>query len=158
MYAPFVAGKLPDGVNPALVLGPVRNFQAKLFSAWAHAVGQGQPPADIVDLLQAYLSLFPAERGDVIRIFLVTTFAGTVLPGGISRAPADATLAIAQLAGLTEDVVNGRRGLRDALTTNPRPEPPTKAASAPAVGGGTSKKSGLPRAGSGINAPRGARP
>jgi hypothetical protein len=158
MYAPFVAGKLPDGVNPALVLGPVRNFQAKLFSAWAQAIGQGQPPADIVDLLQAYLSLFPAERKDVIRIFLVTTFAGTVLPGGISRAPADATLAITQLAGLTEDVLNGRRGLRDALTKASRPETPSEAAGAPAGSGGTSKKSGHPRPGSGINAPRGARP
>jgi hypothetical protein len=115
MYAPFVAGQLPPGVNPALVLGPVRNFQAKLFSAWGQAVAQGHPPVDLVDLLQAYGQMFPAERADVVRIFLVTTFAATVIPGGFSRAPADATASIAKVAALTEDILADRRGLRDAL-------------------------------------------
>jgi hypothetical protein len=116
MYAPFVAGQLPPGVNPALVLGPVRNFQAKLFSAWAQAVQQGHPPGDLVDLLQAYTKMFPAERPDVVRIFVVTTFAATVIPGGFSRAPADATASIAKVAALTEDILADRRGLRDAVS------------------------------------------
>jgi hypothetical protein len=117
IYAPFVAGQLPAGVNPALVLGPVRNFQAKLFSAWGQAVAEGRPPADIVDLLLAYTKLFPGERSDVVRIFLVTTFAATVIPGGFSRAPADATASIAKVTALTDDILADRRGLRDALGT-----------------------------------------
>jgi hypothetical protein len=115
IYAPFVPAKLPAGVSPAQILGPMRNFQAKLFSAWADAVGKGHAPADIVDLLQVYGEMFPAERAEAVRIFLVTTFAGTVVPGGLSHAPADATATLARLATLTEDVVANRRGLRDAL-------------------------------------------
>ena len=117
MYAPFVTGQLPAGVSPAAVLGPVRNFQAKLLSAWGQAVAQGHPPVDIVDLLQAYGARFPGERADVLRIFLVTTFAATVVPGGISRASADATASIARVTALTDDVLADRRGLRDALGT-----------------------------------------
>ena len=62
---PFVRGPLPEGVSGAAVLGPIRNFQAKLFSAWARAVLGGHPPDDIVDLVEAYGELFPerAQRG-----------------------------------------------------------------------------------------------
>jgi hypothetical protein len=115
IYAPFVPANLPAGVSPAQVLGPIRNFQAKLFTAWADAVGKGRPPTDIVDLLERYMEVFPGERAEVIRIFLTTTFAGTVIPGGLSMAPADATATIARLGTLTDEVVAKKRGLRDAL-------------------------------------------
>ena len=92
-----------------------------------------------------------------MRIFLVTTFAGTVMPGGISRAPADATPAITQLAGLTEDVLDGRRGLRDALTKAARrADRPRARRREPA--GAVAHRNPATAAGSGINAPRGARP
>ena len=128
MYAPFVPANLPAGVSPAQVLGPMRNFQAKLFWAWAGAVGRGLPPQDIIDLLQAYMQVFADERAEVVRIFVVTTFGGTVISGGVSPKPADATAALTKLTAWIEDVVAGRRGLRDALapsadtpTTTPRP-------------------------------------
>ncbi|HEY0705572.1 MAG TPA: hypothetical protein VGG33_02180 [Polyangia bacterium] len=124
MYAPFVSTTLPAGVSPAQVLGPMRNFQAKLFSAWADAVGKGRPPADIVDLVTAYTDVFPNERAEVVRIFLVTTFAGTVIPGGLSTAAADATATLARLTTLTEDVVADKRGLRDALKDAGSPKTP----------------------------------
>lgn len=34
VYAPFVKDRVPEGISPAAVLGPFRNFQAKLLSAW----------------------------------------------------------------------------------------------------------------------------
>lgn len=114
-YAPFVEGSLPEGVSGAAVLGQIRNFNAKLFTAWARAALGGHPPDDIVDLVEAYGEQFPQERAEVLRIFLVTTFAGTVKKGGISRKPEDATAAIAEVGTLIEDVVAVRRSLRDAL-------------------------------------------
>jgi hypothetical protein len=122
LYTPFVAhlGPLPAGVLPAQVLGPVRNFQAKLLSAWGKAVADGHPPRDIVDLITAYGALFPAEKAEVDRIFLATSFGATVIPGGVSRDPAEASRAVARLAELAADLSAGRRGLRDAVTAGQR--------------------------------------
>ena len=54
VYAPFVKDRVPPGVSPAAVLGPFRNFQAKLLWAWGRAVLEGKPPRDIADLVEAY--------------------------------------------------------------------------------------------------------
>ena len=62
VYAPFVKDRVPEGISPAAVLGPFRNFQAKLLSAWARAVLEGKPPRDIADLVDAYGRALPAER------------------------------------------------------------------------------------------------
>jgi len=75
VYAPFVKDRVPEGISPAAVLGPFRNFQAKLLSAWARAVLEGNPPRDIADLVDAYGRALPAERSDIVRIFVVTTLA-----------------------------------------------------------------------------------
>ena len=115
IYTPFVQGPLPEGVSGAMLLGPVRNFNAKLFSAWARAALSGHPPDDIVDLVEAYGELFPQEQKEVLRIFLVTTFAGTVKRGGISRKPEEATAALAEVGSIIDDVVAVKRSLRDAL-------------------------------------------
>jgi hypothetical protein len=115
IYTPFVQGPLPEGVSGAMLLGPVRNFNAKLFSAWARAALSGHPPDDIVDLVEAYGELFPQEQKEVLRIFLVTTFAGTVKRGGISRKPEEATAALAEVGAIIDDVVAVKRSLRDAL-------------------------------------------
>jgi hypothetical protein len=117
IYRPFVREKLPEGISGAQVLGTIRNFNAKLFSAWGQAVLAGRPPADIVDLLEAYGALFPRERKEVLRIFLVTTYAGTMKPGGISRKPEQATAALAEVAALVDAVVAGKRTLRDAAAS-----------------------------------------
>jgi hypothetical protein len=121
LYAPFVPAGLPAGINPAAVLGPVRNFQAKLLSAWGTAVVAGKPPADIVDLVEAYGRLFPEERPELLRIFLVTTFASTMIPGGLSQKPEDATATLARITTLGDEVMAGKRGLRDALTPGTAP-------------------------------------
>jgi hypothetical protein len=114
VYRPFFAERPPRGIPPALFLGAFRNFQAKLISAWSRAVRDGRPPANVVDLVEAYAGAYPAERAEAIRIFLVTTYGATALPEPIDRrAPADTVAA--QLAALTADVLFGRRGLRDAL-------------------------------------------
>jgi hypothetical protein len=115
IYAPFVQGPLPEGVSGAQLLGAVRNFNAKLFTAWARAALGGHPPDDIVDLVEAYGELFPQERREVLRIFLVTTFAGTVKRGGISRKPEEATAAIAEIGAIIEDLLAVKRSLRDGL-------------------------------------------
>jgi hypothetical protein len=115
IYTPFIQGALPEGVSGAQLLGPVRNFNAKLFSAWARAALGGHPPDDIVDLVEAYGELFPQEQKEVLRIFLVTTFAGTVKRGGISRKPEEATAALTEVGAIIDDVVAVKRSLRDAL-------------------------------------------
>jgi hypothetical protein len=118
VYRPFFAERPPRGIPPAIVLGAFRNFQAKLIAAWSGAVRDGRPPANVVDLVEAYASAYPAERAEAIRIFLVTTYGATVLPQAIDRRDAPEIVA-SQLALVTADVLLGRRGLRDAL--GPRP-------------------------------------
>ncbi|MDB4981864.1 MAG: hypothetical protein JWM82_2616, partial [Myxococcales bacterium] len=83
IYAPFVSERVPPGVSPAAVLGPFRNFQAKLLSAWARATLAGTPPKDIVDLVDVYARAMPDERAEAWRIFVVTTFGATVKKGGV---------------------------------------------------------------------------
>jgi len=114
-YAPFASNRFPPGVSPAAVLGTFRNFQAKLLGAWATAVLAGHAPRDVLDLIESYGAAFPAERSEAVRIFLVTTFGATVKAGGISTKPQDSTRALAELTGMTAEVVAGRRSLRDAL-------------------------------------------
>ena len=62
----------PPGVSPAAVLGPFRNFQAKLLSAWGRAVLEGRPPRDIAELVDAYARALPAEKAEVDSHLRVT--------------------------------------------------------------------------------------
>jgi len=112
-YQPY-AGRVPPGVSPAAVLGPFRNFQAKLLGAWADAVQRGHGPKDIAELLELYGAAFPDEKTEALRIFVVTTFAATVEPGGVSTRPEDATRALAAIDAVVTDVAAGRRSLRAA--------------------------------------------
>jgi hypothetical protein len=111
VYGPFVSERVPAGVSPAAVLGPFRNFQAKLIAAWERAAVRGHPPHDIVDLVEAYAATLPAERGEVIRLFVVTTYGATVKPGGVSVG-GDSTASLAELTALAAEVTAGRRPLR----------------------------------------------
>jgi len=114
-YQPFSAGRLPPGVNPAAVLGPFRNFQAKLLAAWADAAQRGRAPRDIAELIEVYGAAFPEEKTEALRIFVVTTFAATVEPGGVSTRPEDASKALAAIDAVVADVAAGRRSLRAAI-------------------------------------------
>lgn len=116
IYAPFISQRVPPGVSPAAVLGPIRNFQVKLLCAWAGAILAGHPPRDLIDLVAAYSDALPAERAEVNRIFVVTTYGSTVKPGGVSPKPADATGALAELTALSAEVTAGRRTLRAGLS------------------------------------------
>lgn len=116
-YAPYVANRMPKGVSPAAILGTFRNFQAKLLGIWASAVLRGKAPMDIVDLIEIYGAEFSAERAEVMRIFVVTTFGGTVKPGGCSMQPQDARQTLAELTTLAAEIGAGRKTLRDALGT-----------------------------------------
>ncbi|MES1207168.1 MAG: hypothetical protein ABUS79_14625, partial [Pseudomonadota bacterium] len=115
IYAPFVGQRVPPGVSPAAVLGPIRNFQVKLLCAWAGAVVAGHPPRDLVDLVTAYADTLPAERADAFRILVVTTYGATVKQGGVSPRAADAETALAELTALAAQVTAGKRSLRAAL-------------------------------------------
>lgn len=114
-YAPFVSQRVPPGVSPAAVLGPIRNFQVKLLCAWAAAILAGHPPHDLVDLITAYGDALPAERAAAYRIFVVTTYGATVKSGGVSPRPGNASAALAELTALSAEVAAGRRALRAAL-------------------------------------------
>jgi hypothetical protein len=111
VYGPFVSERVPTGVSPAAVLGPFRNFQAKLIAAWERAAMRGHPPHDIVDLVEAYAATLPAERAEVIRLFVVTTYGATVKPGGVT-VDADSSASLAELTALAAEVTAGRRPLR----------------------------------------------
>lgn len=114
-YAPYAKNRMPPGISPAAILGPFRNFQAKLLGAWAGAVLRGKAPKDVVDLLESYGAAFPLEKAEVIRIFVVTTFGATVKPGGCSTKPEDAQRTLAELTALSAEIVAGKRTMRDAL-------------------------------------------
>ena len=114
VYRPFLEAAPPRGISPALLLGAFRNFQAKLLAAWGVAVAAGHKPIDVVDLVEAYADAYPRERAEVTRIFLVTTYGATALPEAIRAQDAPEAVA-SELAGLTADVLFGRRGLRDGL-------------------------------------------
>ncbi len=111
IYAPFVSERVPTGVSPAAVLGPFRNFQAKLIAAWGRATMRGHAPHDIAELVEAYAATLPAERSEVIRLFVVTTYGATVKRGGVS-VDADSTASLAELTALAAEVTAGRRPLR----------------------------------------------
>jgi hypothetical protein len=115
VYAPFVSDRVPPGVSPAAVLGPFRNFQAKLLTAWARATLAGTPPRDIADLVEAYARALPAERAEAYRIFVVTTFGATVKLGGVKATGKDALSALPELTTLAAEVAAGRRSSRAAL-------------------------------------------
>ncbi|MES1207400.1 MAG: hypothetical protein ABUS79_15800 [Pseudomonadota bacterium] len=116
VYAPFVTDRIPSGVSPAAVLGPFRNFQAKLLSAWGRAVLEGKPPQDIADLVEAYGRALPAERAEVIRIFVVTTYGATVRKGGVPLPAGDPGAALPELTALAAEVAAGKVSLRAALS------------------------------------------
>jgi hypothetical protein len=115
VYAPFVKDRVPPGVSPAAVLGPFRNFQAKLLTAWARAALAGTPPHDVADLVEAYGRAMPDERGEAFRIFVVTTYGATVKPGGVDASGPRAAAALPELTALAAEVAAGRRSSRAAL-------------------------------------------
>jgi hypothetical protein len=115
IYAPFVKDRVPPGVSPAAVLGPFRNFQAKLLSAWGHAVVDGKSPRDIADLVEAYGQALPAERLEVVRVFVITTYGATVKEGGVHAAADKPGDALAELTTLAAEVAAGKRSPRAAL-------------------------------------------
>jgi hypothetical protein len=112
-YAPFAA-RVPPGVSPASVLGPVRNFQAKLLLPWVTAAVSGHPPRDIADLLQVYVSAFPAEKQEAVRIFIVTTYGATIAAGSVPPPGKDVNRTMAAIDALVAEVMAGRRSLRAA--------------------------------------------
>jgi hypothetical protein len=114
VYAPFVTDRVPAGVSPAAVLGPFRNFQAKLLSAWGRAVLEGRPPRDIADLVDAYARALPGEKAEVIRIFVITTYGATVRAGGIHPPAGDAGAALAALTAVAAEVAAGKLSTRAA--------------------------------------------
>lgn len=116
VYAPFVTDRIPPGVSPAAVLGPFRNFQAKLLSSWGRAVLEGKPPRDVVDLVEAYARVLPAERAEVVRIFVVTTYGATIRPGGVPLPAADPGTALPELIALAAEAAAGKVSLRAALS------------------------------------------
>ena len=122
VYAPFVTDRIPEGVSPAAVLGPFRNFQAKLLSAWGRAVLEGRPPRDIGDLVEAYGRALPAERADVIRIFVITTYGASVKPGGVRPPTADPGTALPELTALAAEVAAGKLSTRSALQAAAAPQ------------------------------------
>jgi hypothetical protein len=111
-YRALVPEFPPAGFSPGQLLGAFRNFQAKLLVAWTRAGQAGRPPGDLIDLVEAYADAYPAERAEVTRIFLVTTYGLTARPGGVyPRQPPQQVAS--KLAALTADVLFGRVGMRD---------------------------------------------
>jgi hypothetical protein len=58
----------------------------------------------------------PAERVEVFRIFVVTTYGATVKPGGVKATGPDALATLPELTTLAAEVAAGRRSSHAALT------------------------------------------
>ncbi|HVR63344.1 MAG TPA: hypothetical protein VMU50_15695 [Polyangia bacterium] len=116
LYGPFVKERVPPGISPAAVLGPFRNFQAKLIAVWGRAVLRGQPPRDIVDLVEDYAAELPAERSEAIRLFVITTFGATVKEGGVTTGLHGGGDVLPELTALAAEVAAGRRSLRQVVS------------------------------------------
>jgi hypothetical protein len=129
-YGSLVTARVPEGVSPAAVLGTVRNFQAKLLTAWGRAILAGRPPRDLVDLVVAYAGALPDEKNEVYRIFVATTYAATVKAGGVSARAEDNGRSIAELAALGAEVAAGRRSPRAGLLPGSAAELPNSDAPA----------------------------
>lgn len=114
VYTPFAKDRVPPGISAAAVFGPVRNALVKCLAAWGRAVLEGHAPANVIDLLRAYGDLLPAEKGEALRLFVVTTYGATVLPGGVPGGGRDEK-ATATLSALAAEVAAGRRSLTAAL-------------------------------------------
>jgi hypothetical protein len=114
IYRPFLAVAAPRDIHPALLLGAFRNFQAKLFAAWRNAVTAGRPPADLIDLLDAYAEAYPAERPELTRILVVSmqTLSEWYEPSVLAEAGA-------HVERVTAAVLFGRYSLRDVVTALP---------------------------------------
>lgn len=115
LYGALATARVPEGVSPAAVLGPVRNFQAKLLTAWGRAILEGHPPRDLVDLVVAYARALPDEKNEVYRVFVATTYGATVRAGGVSARPQDIAASTAELATLGAEVAAGRRSPRAGI-------------------------------------------
>lgn len=130
VYAPFAKDRVPPGISAAAIFGPVRNALVKCLAAWGGAVLEGHTPANLIDLLRAYGELLPAEKGEALRLFVVTTYGATVLPGGVPGGGRDEK-ATATLSALAAEVAAGRRSLTAALDDAGR-APPARERPAPA--------------------------
>jgi hypothetical protein len=127
VYAPFAKDRVPPGISAAAVFGPVRNALVKCVAAWGRSVLEGHAPGNVIDLLRAYGELLPAEKGEALRLFVVTTYGATVAAGGIPAGGRDEK-ATATLSALAAEVAAGRRSLTaaldDATTARPAHESP----------------------------------
>ena len=77
---------------------------------------EGKPPADIADLVDAYGRALPAERSDIVRIFVVTTFGVTVKAGGVHPPPDNPGAALPELTALAAEVAAGKLSSHAALS------------------------------------------
>lgn len=114
-YTPLMNDRVPPGISPAAVLGAFRNLQMKLLGAWTTASLKGKPPENIADLVWLYGETFPEEREAVYRIFLTTTYGGTVVPEGVMATASGPEEAVGALNNLLADVIAGKKTLTSAL-------------------------------------------
>lgn len=110
-YAPLKNENSPVGISLAAVLGPFRNLQMKVLGVWIAAVRAGAAPTNIADLVIAYCKAFPKEQANLIRLFVATTYGGTVRAGGVSPNPKDAASSIVELNSLSDSVISGKTAL-----------------------------------------------
>jgi hypothetical protein len=73
------------------------------------------PPGISPAAIQVYGEAFPKERFEVIRIFVVTTYGATVMPGGCSMDPKDSQRTLAELTALSLEVAEGHKTLHEAV-------------------------------------------
>ena len=88
VYAPFVKDRVPEGISPAAVLGPVPQLPGQA-AVGLGARGAGGQAAHATSPIWSTPTGARCRRSaaEVIRIFVVTTFGGTVKPGGVDARP-----------------------------------------------------------------------
>jgi len=110
IYTTFAKDRVPPGVSAAAVFGPVRNALVKWTGAWGTAVLAGPPPIHLAEMISRYAESIPGEKSETYRLFVVTTYGGTIQPGGIPGGARDEAAA-ASLAAWAAEAAAGRKPL-----------------------------------------------
>jgi hypothetical protein len=78
-YDRFLLKAIPDGITPEDIFTPMENVFLKDFFVWAK-IKEGLPPKSslFIEFLQEWCRLFPEDREELIRLFIMTTVGKTV--------------------------------------------------------------------------------
>jgi len=97
-YEPFVGDRLPEGIDPAVLLGAFRNLQAKILGVWIRGANGGSGPTHIGALLSNYAAAFPDEAAAVFRDLVIATLGPRAFESSVEGGATTESAAIQEMA------------------------------------------------------------